>query len=154
MVNAEPNRTASPLEHGIYGAHCCPCPPARWATRGDAVRCLLGVADPSGVEGLLGEVGYLGSHAAIQRGEGLVELNENTTTHGTRIGKLVGLLPVLKVVTQPLDCTGDSRSRLTGDFRQISVTAVEGIDEIRPGAVEQVPVIRQPYRMYLHRRAK
>jgi len=48
---------------------------------------------------------------ALTRAQIASRLQEITTAHGRRIGKLADALPVLQVVTQRLDCAGDSLLR-------------------------------------------
>jgi hypothetical protein len=77
-------------------------------------------------------------------------LTQNATRQERRIDNFDGRFLVDQVFTQYPDGVADLGARITSDSLQIGVTATEGIDEIRPGTVKQVPVIWQPYLTYAY----
>ena len=148
MVNAEPPCRAIPPEHDIDRAYCSTRPLAWFFTPCDAPRGCPGAADPFGAEGIPSAAHHLGPYFAIQRIEGMVQPTQNAMRQGRRMGRFVDRLLVHQIVMQHLDCPGDLISCFTGNGGQIGIAVADSINEIRPGAVEQVPVIRQPHLAY------
>jgi hypothetical protein len=77
-------------------------------------------------------------------------LTQNATRQERRIDNFDDRFVVDQVFTQYVDSLADLDARITSDSLQVGVTATEGIDEIRPGTVELVPVIWQPYLTYAY----